>query len=491
MNTAAAMSPEYRLIANASPEMMAGIFGIILCAALRTNGRTRREFRWLAYLVTASCFADVILNFVVKRIENTAPELLLRGLGSVNMFCFGLIAVSTFCYVASYLKGEKDVQTGHRICAVLFLVYLGVLTVNIFFPILRNPMSARLAYLAGVSEVSGFGIPAVMIGLTVILFLRHRKAFSRKQTVTMLAACLIALGGSQVQLFLLTDFLVWYCADLLAVCILYFSMETPDFRVMQRLLAEREEQRTIKKETRQERQDFFAELTHEFRTPMNGILGMSRIIRREDPDPAVQEAAGDVEEKGEKLLGVINEILGRAGNHAAEREAAQADPGDGGVRPGGPFLTGRDCALPEGSPIPDLSGARLLCVDDTPLNLRILAEFLKATSARMTFVGSGAEALMALQKGASYDLILLDHRMPGMDGVETAGRLRGMADCPPLVMMTGNTDSESIQLYRREGFAGYLEKPVREEELYGILGRLLKAGPRGRDTDRKSRGVTR
>jgi hypothetical protein len=63
-------------------------------------------------------------------------------------------------------------------------------------------------------------------------------------------------------------------------------------------------------------------------------------------------------------------------------------------------------------------GARILIVDDTPMNLEVAKGLLKQTELQVDTAGSGAEALKLLAE-RDYDVVFLDHRMPNMDGIET------------------------------------------------------------------------
>ena len=120
--------------------------------------------------------------------------------------------------------------------------------------------------------------------------------------------------------------------------------------------------------------------------------------------------------------------------------------------------------------------ARILVVDDNEANLMVVSKLLRDTKVRIDTCMSGAEALRKTLN-IKYDAIFMDHLMPEMDGVEcrrkireqTGGRCRETA----IVVLTANADEENRALYAREGFDGYLSKPVSgdelENELYNIL----------------------
>ena len=118
----------------------------------------------------------------------------------------------------------------------------------------------------------------------------------------------------------------------------------------------------------------------------------------------------------------------------------------------------------------------ILAVDDTPMNLMVLKKLLRETKAKVDTVSSGAEALEKTMQTA-YDVILMDHQMPEMDGIECLHRIRtqenGLCQESKVVCLTANVGSDMEKLYREEGFDGYLVKPVRGKTLEDELARLV------------------
>ena len=120
----------------------------------------------------------------------------------------------------------------------------------------------------------------------------------------------------------------------------------------------------------------------------------------------------------------------------------------------------------------------ILAVDDTPMNLMVVKKLLRDTKAKVDTASSGAEALEKTMQIA-YDVILMDHQMPEMDGIECLHRIRtqenGLCHESKVVCLTANVGSEMEKLYREEGFDGYLSKPVRGKSLEDELARLATA----------------
>lgn len=107
--------------------------------------------------------------------------------------------------------------------------------------------------------------------------------------------------------------------------------------------------------------------------------------------------------------------------------------------------------------------ARILIVDDNEINLMVEEKLLRDTKVRIDTASTGKECLKKTIQNR-YDVILMDHLMPGMDGVDCMHEVRtqtgGINHDTPIVILTANADGENKTLYRREGFDGYLLKPV-------------------------------
>ncbi|MCR5674221.1 MAG: DegV family EDD domain-containing protein [Lachnospiraceae bacterium] len=120
--------------------------------------------------------------------------------------------------------------------------------------------------------------------------------------------------------------------------------------------------------------------------------------------------------------------------------------------------------------------ARILIVDDNEMNLEVESKLLAETHIHIDKALSGRDALeLTLQN--HYDVILMDHLMPMMDGIECLEHIRsqdgGLNRTVPVVVLTANAGSENRDLYNRSGFDGYLMKPVSGEALEEMLMRHI------------------
>lgn len=120
--------------------------------------------------------------------------------------------------------------------------------------------------------------------------------------------------------------------------------------------------------------------------------------------------------------------------------------------------------------------AKILAVDDLPVNLLVIANLLKETRIKIDTAGSGRECMDKCSQ-QKYDLILMDHMMPEMDGVQTFEKLHGDKSSPnfetPVIMLTANALAGMREQYMDVGFADYVSKPVRGAKLEEAIRRNL------------------
>ena len=122
--------------------------------------------------------------------------------------------------------------------------------------------------------------------------------------------------------------------------------------------------------------------------------------------------------------------------------------------------------------------ARVLAVDDTKMNLIVVTEFLRDTGINLDTAGGGREAIK-LSLENKYDVILMDQRMPEMDGVETLNEIRKHKDGPnidtPVICLTADAVVGARSRYISKGFNDYLTKPIDSVYLEAMLRKYIPA----------------
>jgi DNA-binding NarL/FixJ family response regulator len=121
---------------------------------------------------------------------------------------------------------------------------------------------------------------------------------------------------------------------------------------------------------------------------------------------------------------------------------------------------------------------RVLLVDDSELLRTRVRLALERTGLRV--VGEAADGAQALAEAAAHrpDVVLMDLRMPGMDGVEATRRLRSRQPGTPVVLWTGESDEQLASAVRRSGACAGLRKGVDTAEMVATLRRACGAAGR-------------
>ncbi|MGD0102849.1 MAG: response regulator [Rhodopila sp.] len=138
----------------------------------------------------------------------------------------------------------------------------------------------------------------------------------------------------------------------------------------------------------------------------------------------------------------------------------------------------RALAAPVASASPQ-SGQRVLVVDDIKINLDIISSFLNAAGRVVILADSGAESVR-LATEQRFDLILMDVRMPEMDGLEATRRIRllpGAHGEVPILALTAYTSLEQIAQCLDAGMDGHVPKPVDQETLIRAIDDAISRGP--------------
>jgi CheY-like chemotaxis protein len=128
----------------------------------------------------------------------------------------------------------------------------------------------------------------------------------------------------------------------------------------------------------------------------------------------------------------------------------------------------------------DLTGCRILIVDDVEINREIIMNLLEDTGAVIDCVQDGKEAIDLFTLNG-YEIILMDLHMPGMDGFETARRIRSSglpkADSVSIIAVTADTSGDVIAACLEAGMDDHIGKPIDYETLRKKIARYLSRQP--------------
>lgn len=205
------------------------------------------------------------------------------------------------------------------------------------------------------------------------------------------------------------------------------------------------------------------EMSHDIRMPLNIILGYTELAKKSQNDPEkIAQYLNNIELSGKYLLDVIDHLM-----EVAHWEAKQ-EMKEKGKAVADPFIRY------------DFSGKRVLLVEDVELNRELAKEILKHTGVDVEYAEDGMECIKKLQevKPGYYDLILMDIRMPNLDGIEATKRIRKMKEPTianiPIIAMTANVYDVDRKRAMEAGMNGFTGKPIIISDLYETMKKYLE-----------------
>ena len=153
------------------------------------------------------------------------------------------------------------------------------------------------------------------------------------------------------------------------------------------------------------------------------------------------------------------------------------------------LLRKRTDAVPEPEPDFHFAGRRVLLAEDNEINAEIARNLLEMKGCAVETAANGAEAVesFAAAPAGSFDAILMDVRMPVMDGLDAARAIRAMrkadAKTVPILAMTANAFQEDVNASLEAGMNAHLTKPIEPPTLYATLQRCFDKADREKRRD--------
>ncbi len=131
---------------------------------------------------------------------------------------------------------------------------------------------------------------------------------------------------------------------------------------------------------------------------------------------------------------------------------------------------------------PNLRDKKVLIVDDNPSTLMILKRFLEAFGFRTEIVNSGESAIQLYEMSITeepFHLMLMDVRLPGLDGVETVRRIKNIKTCsvPPIICISAYGDDSQVTLAKEAGADCFLMKPIKQSLLFDTIMEIFGFSP--------------
>jgi len=230
-----------------------------------------------------------------------------------------------------------------------------------------------------------------------------------------------------------------------------------------------EETRTALLSAARTRNQILSLMSHELRTSMNGVVGAAELLRRQPLNDEAQVHSQIILDSSANVLRIIQDTLDisrvEAGEPAALSETTSPPIEDNDARVSG---------LPE---VEMGSKPHILIVDDNATNRVVAQALCEMFGCTSRTAEDGAQALEAV-KARPFDLVLMDIKMPVMDGVEATLAIRALPGPErniPIVGLSANADPDDARYLLSIGMAAVVEKPIKPELLRQAMNYALSA----------------
>ena len=180
-------------------------------------------------------------------------------------------------------------------------------------------------YVHGPIYYIGYVWPGIFAITTLVHIVRFRRLFSRKQWIASVSFHFVVFGAMILQATVCQDVYLTYGLIPISLLVIFFSLETPDYRKLLSTMEELEEAKQEAWRANQVKSDFLANMSHEIRTPINAVLGFNEMILRESSEREVLSYAANIKSSGQNLLGLINDILDLSKIEAGKMEIVNAE----------------------------------------------------------------------------------------------------------------------------------------------------------------------
>lgn len=295
------------------------VFIILIYHSIQYSTKTElnKKFRGLVGLVILDNMLDVISAITISYYQ--AVPVWVNLLLNTLYFIVGVfLAYMLTSYVRTVIKPEGGKSFMYRMNQIVLILYVGSMIFNAFggyyFWFDQEGMYRHGTLYEYISVP-----PFYFVVYSGLYLLRYRRRLTRRQVLSTGGYVLLTFAGIFIQTFICPDVLLTGFAASVALLVVLFSLETPDYQKLMNTMKELEIAKT-EAEAEKQRADFanlaktrfIANVSHEVRTPINAIIGMDEMILRESNEEKTKQYAMDVKNSAYSLLGMINEILDSA-----------------------------------------------------------------------------------------------------------------------------------------------------------------------------------
>lgn len=308
-------------------EILGSIVTLVIAYNFKMNyvARTRSDkaFLKMVYGILASQILDMA-SAVTISIESPKLNVINHILTSGYFICGFITTVAFERYVVSYIA-ELTRNKVYEIFRRVVMILLFVFSLTNPFTGLQFTFDAEGVYHHGSLYVVGYIAPAIFMIASMLFIILYRRCFSKRQWISCVTFVVVVFVAMTIQLIFLNELYLIFGVVPIALLMVMFSLETPDYRKLINTLNELEKAKQEAQSANRVKSEFLANMSHEIRTPINSMLGFNEMILRETNEKDVFSYASNIKKSGQTLLSLVNDILDLSKVEAGKMELVNAD----------------------------------------------------------------------------------------------------------------------------------------------------------------------
>ncbi len=293
-------------------EFSAALFDIVLYTFLRLrykdSTKSSQSFQLLAYYVMQAAVFDVLFNSIIYLYTNMRYEPLMFLYGCKCVYVI-LVAYRISTYIESVIYEHSHQMLFHKLNNAIVYGTLAILLFYITYCFVTGHRVEDGYFDMPIRFTIAIVIPIYLILYSGFLLIRRRKNLSNLYFIAILISYVFMLSGILLQSYIVNNFKYGFFGTSIGIYILYFTIESPDFKRLLATMEQLQKAEEAAKAANEAKTSFLSNMSHEIRTPINAILGLDEMIIREAKNPEIIRYAMDIQNSGNTLLGLINDVL--------------------------------------------------------------------------------------------------------------------------------------------------------------------------------------
>ena len=308
------MSLQYNITLEVAAALYTLMMYIFLVIQYPVKTEMNREFRKLVILCFLTTVLDVVTGITISY-GACIPPMLNCIFNTVYLTVSAIYGYQFVYYALCFVYDAPESQLSMRMNQVVCGLYFVLLFVNLFTGLVFS-FDEQGRYIHGPVYLISFFIPFYFMIYAAIHFVRENDRCSKRQKIALWTGVGISMGGCLLQPIFFPDILMGMFAVSLAMFIMLFTLETPNFQKLNQTMEELESTKQQAEQAKNRAQDankaksrFLTNVSREVKTPIAAILEYDEKILEESNEAKIKEYAVYVRSSGRMLLSMMNDIL--------------------------------------------------------------------------------------------------------------------------------------------------------------------------------------